>query len=162
MSSSRNSVWTGILAGAVGGLAASWAMGQFQSLIGRMMDKSAGSQDEPATVKAASAIARPVLGRELTPKEKETGGTLVHYAFGTLNGAIYGRLAEAAPRITAAGGLVFATALWLTADEVVVPVLGWSKMPGEYPPSTHLYALASHAVYGLSTDAVRRLTLLLI
>jgi len=142
----------------MGGLAGSWVMGQFQALLGRMMDSSGGPGDEPATVKAASAIATPLLGRELTAKEKEIGGPAVHYAFGTLNGALYGGLADFLPGITSAGGLLFATVLWLVADEAMVPALGLSKMPGEYPPSTHVYGLASHAVYGLTADAVRRLT----
>ena len=35
-------------------------------------------------------------------------------------------------------------------------VLGLSKPPTEVPVSKHVYALASHFVYGLTTDLVRR------
>ena len=41
--------------------------------------------------------------------------------------------------------------------EAVVPALGLSKPPTEYPLSNHLYSLASHFVYGASTEATRRL-----
>jgi hypothetical protein len=34
--------------------------------------------------------------------------------------------------------------------------VGLAKWPTEYPLSTHVYALASHFVYGLTAEAVRR------
>jgi len=37
-----------------------------------------------------------------------------------------------------------------------VPLLGLSKAPTAYPVSTHVYALASHFVYGITTEVVRR------
>ncbi len=51
----------------------------------------------------------------------------------------------------------FGAAVWLVADDAVVPALGFSKAVTEYPLSTHAYALSSHLVYGLTTDVVRRL-----
>jgi putative membrane protein len=45
---------------------------------------------------------------------------------------------------------------WLVVDETAVPVLGLSKPPTDYPASTHVYALASHLVYGLTAELVRR------
>ena len=46
-----------------------------------------GDQEEPATVKTASAISEGVFGHSLTVKEKEITGALVHYAVGTSAGA---------------------------------------------------------------------------
>jgi hypothetical protein len=89
-----------------------------------MLETGGGSDGEPATVKAASTIASPILGRELTQREKEIGGPLLPDGFGTLNDGLYGALAESLPGIAAAGGLVFATALWLVADEAVAPATG--------------------------------------
>jgi hypothetical protein len=37
-----------------------------------------------------------------------------------------------------------------------VPLIGLSKGPAEYPLSTHIYSLASHFIYGFTTEAVRR------
>jgi uncharacterized membrane protein YagU involved in acid resistance len=45
---------------------------------------------------------------------------------------------------------------WLVADEVTVPLLGLSKGPSQYPLSTHLYAFASHLVYGMTAEYSRR------
>ena len=60
------------------------------------------------------------------------------------------------PEVTAGAGLPFGTAFWLVADETAVPLLGLAKGPTEYPVSTHVYALASHLVYGLTAELVRR------
>jgi uncharacterized membrane protein YagU involved in acid resistance len=70
--------------------------------------------------------------------------------------ALYGAAAEFAPGVTTGEGALFGAAVWVTADEGVVPLLGLSKSPTEYPLSIHAYALASHLVYGLTTEVVRR------
>jgi uncharacterized membrane protein YagU involved in acid resistance len=60
------------------------------------------------------------------------------------------------PAATVAEGLPFGAAVWLIADEAIVPAAGLSRKPSEYPPSIHAYAFASHLVYGLTTELVRR------
>lgn len=69
---------------------------------------------------------------------------------------MYGACAELVPEVTAGAGLPFGAAFWLVADEAAVPLLGLSKGPTEYPLSVHAYALASHFVYGLTAELVRR------
>lgn len=162
------STWKGAVAGLAGGLAASWIMNQFQSAVPaeafrRLLgeddtEASGGGQNapEPATVQTAEAISEGVLGHELSKREKKAAGPAVHYAFGTSVGGVYGALAEVAPSVTGASGLPFGTVFWLVADEGAVPALGLSGPPTEHPPSTHLYALTSHLVYGLTVEFVRR------
>ena len=41
--------------------------------------------------------------------------------------------------------------------ETLVPALGFSRKPWDYPASTHAKALASHLVYGAAMDAGFRL-----
>lgn len=115
-----------------------------------------GEEQEPATVKAAEAISENVFGHELEKSEKKIAGEAVHYAMGATSGAIYGAMSELVPFVTVGAGLPFGAAVWLIADEAAVPALGLSKSPTEYPLGTHAYALASHFVYGLTTDIVRR------
>ena len=117
---------------------------------------SDGGEQEPATVKAAEAISEGVFGHELTKSEKKVAGPAVHYAFGTSVGGLYGAVAEVVPEVRVGAGLPFGAVFWLVADETAVPLLGLSKSPTEYPLSTHVYALASHFVYGLTTEVVRR------
>ena len=101
-------------------------------------------------------ISEGVFGHELQEHEKRPAGAAVHYAFGIASGGLYGALAEVSPQVTTAAGLPFGAAFWLIADEITVPLLGLSKGPAEYPPSTHAYSLASHLVYGVTAEISRR------
>jgi hypothetical protein len=172
----------GLVAGMVGGFVASLVMNEFQQLLQKLMEgeerghgaqsmqqgtprhgagemlreRGVESNDDDAAERTASTIAVGVFDHELTESEKETAGTAVHYAFGSSTGAFYGAAAELLPMLTAGAGVPFGAAVWLAADEGLVPLLGLSKSPTEYPLSTHAYALASHFVYGLTTEVVRR------
>jgi putative membrane protein len=171
----RGDVVKGLAAGLAGGLVASWTMNRFQDVwtkAAESMKESQGNgstkqeskgevepssgEEEDATVKAASAISEGIFDHELTKSEKKLAGPAVHYAFGTSMGGLYGAVAEVAPEVTTGAGLPFGAAFWLVADETAVPLLGLSKAPTEYPLSTHAYALASHFVYGLTAEVVRR------
>jgi putative membrane protein len=141
-------------------------MGEFQKLWGYYAEekktkgarktRKSSKEKEPATVKAASAISEAVFAHKLTKAEKEIAGPAVHYAMGAASGAIYGGVAELVPDVTAGAGMPFGAAVWLVADDITLPAVGLAKWPTEYPVSTHAYALASHLVYGLTTEAVRR------
>ncbi len=147
------SVWKGTLAGALGGLAGAWMMNEAQK---KGNETPRQPQGDDATMKAAEAISESVLARTLPRPERRTAGTVIHYAFGASMGALYGALAELSPSATAGAGLPFGAALWAGADEMAVPAFGFSKPPADYPASTHGAALAAHLVYGLTTEAVRR------
>lgn len=170
------SVLRGMAAGLLAGLAASWTMNEFQKLRPqstrsgtparpepehdqpqeRKEKLAGGNAEEDATVQTAQAIAQRVLHRDLTQQEKQIAGPAVHYAYGSVVGALYGGLSELLPIVSAGAGLPFGTALWLMGDEVAVPALGLSKLPSEYPPETHADAFAAHLMYGMTTDIMRR------
>ncbi len=167
--SRRRSVWKGAVAGAIGGLAASWAMNEFQaawSAIGRRIQENGnsgqqqseqGTESEDATMKTARAIGEQVLDRQLTREEKKKASPFVHYAFGTSIGGAYGAAAEKVPKVKAGFGLPFGTAVFVGADELAVPALGLaSQSPWEINVQDHIYSLASHLVYGATTELVRR------
>jgi len=122
---------------------------------GSQADLQPDVQDD-TTVRAASAVSEGLFGHKLTPTEKKVGGTAVHYVLGTGVGGLYGATAEIEPKVTAGVGLPFGAVFWLVVDEGAVPLLGLSKGPTAYPPSTHVYALSSHFVYGLTAEVVRR------
>lgn len=158
---SADDVIKGAVAGLIGGLVASFVMSEFQSLVTKLSEagekeKSKKKKEEPATVKAAKEISEGVFDHKLTKREKEPAGEAMHYAMGATSDLIYGLASEIAPITTVGAGLPFGAAVWLIADDVVVPALGLSKSPTEYSFSTHSYALSSHLVYGLTTDLVRR------
>jgi putative membrane protein len=159
----------GALAGAVGGLVASWTMNEFQKLWtgaekqiiggkqGQQGDQKGGEDAEDATMKTADRISEALRGRHLTKDEKKEAGPVVHYAFGVLMGAVYGASVEVNPSANALAGIPFGAILFAAADEVALPALGLSDKPVAYPLSRHLYGLVSHAVYGVTTETVRRI-----
>ncbi len=155
------SVWKGAAAGTVAGFAASWLMNQFQAAATKLKadnkedeQKEQGSED--ATMKAAAAIAD-ALRIDLTKERKKQLGPVVHYAFGTSMGALFGVMTELYPSTKAGWGTAFATALFVGADELAVPLFGLGSSPTQTPLSSHLFAWASHLVYGTGTESVRRI-----
>jgi hypothetical protein len=173
----------GLVSGAVGGLVASFVMNQFQSFVGKRLagkSRSHGAQSlqsglpthgigrelqergrddrrDDATMRLANAISTFVFDHRLTKSEKHIAGAALHYAYGISTGAAYGVVAEFLPTVTVGEGMPYGALVWVTADEGVVPALGLSKSPTEYPLSVHLYAFSSHLVYGLTNEVVRRL-----
>jgi putative membrane protein len=165
----------GALAGVASGLVASFVMNHFQAAIlkvkarldgsrteyaparhGAQQQKAQDSREEPGTVIAAVVVTRMVFNRELRPEEKEPAGNLVHYLFGSAVGGLYGMIAEKQPAARAGYGTLFGSAVWVAADQVMMPALGLAKRPRAYPPSTHLSTFLSHLVYGLTTELVLR------
>lgn len=178
--------WKGCAAGIAGGLAATVVMTGFQSVWNAAMPKQNGSSDsrqdsessssksngqnretnqaqnaenENPTAEVAHKVAG-ATGRELSPEGKKKGGMVVHYAFGTLMGALYGMALEFAPRNYRrhgiGSGLLMGTALFAGADELALPALGLTGSPTETPASAHVYGLVSHLVYGATAGAVTR------
>ena len=157
-----------IAAGVAGGLIASYVMEKAQSVIERLAHGNEGAsggggqqhrrqhEGEPATYKAADAIAESVVDRPVPRQYKPAAGAAIHYAFGGVVGALYGALAATKRDVTVAAGIPFGAAVWLVADEIGVPAAGLAKRPTEYPMSKHASALAAHLVYGATTELVRR------
>ncbi len=170
----------GILAGVAGGLVASWIMNIFMESAGAKIteaaERLAGDKDdqpqteqqnqaaedegprEDATMKAADAIVSTLTGgKHLSFEEKQKGGPIVHYAFGGLMGGLYGGLAECSPAVRSGFGTAFAGALFVGADLVAVPALKLSGSSADAPVSSLATPLAAHLVYGMTTEAVRRI-----
>lgn len=96
------------------------------------------------------------MGKHLSKEEKKTGGPLVHYLFGSITGGIYGGVAEYSRSSRIGAGTVFGSALFLAADELMVPALGLSKPPTQQPASSQVNHWAGHLVYGATVELVRR------
>lgn len=155
-------IMKGLLAGVAGGLLASFLMEQFQvawSAVSEAINSSkkrGGRKPDPTTVKAANLVSEKITGRKIPADYKPIAGEAVHYGVGASSAAVYGVLAEVAPIVTIGDGTGFGTSVWLLADELAVPASGLSKPAREIPVTTHVYALASHLVYGWITETVRR------
>jgi hypothetical protein len=158
-----------LAAGLAGGLVASWTMNQFQAGWSKASQKlrpgkgeshkqqhQAQTESEGPTEKVAGTIASTVFRRELSKQEKKKYSPVVHYAFGTAIGGFYGLLAEVMPHARAGFGTAYGAAVFAGVDEAGLAALRLAKPPTAYPISTHAYALASHVVYGVTTEGLRR------
>lgn len=176
MPDNNKGLGAGMIAGAIGGLVASWVMNVFmegagpkiqqaaQKLDGASQQQQSSSQQsqsgEPkvdATMKAADAVVSTVTGgRHLSMEGKQKGGPVVHYAFGALMGALYGAGAEYSSVVRAGFGTAFASALFAGADLWAVPTL---RLSGSSDTSVSSLAtpFSAHIVYGVTTEGVRRL-----
>jgi putative membrane protein len=163
----------GAVAGAIGGAAGAYTMERFQQWWNDMEKRAAPrrrahalrdgaaektaekTKDEPATVKVAERVSKKLLDADVPEELKPVAGEAVHYTTGATIGAVYGFVAEILPPARMFNGLLMGTIVWWTADNMFVPAQKLGKKPEQVPPSKHAYALASHLVYGFTTELVR-------
>ena len=145
----------GLAAGIAAGLVASLAMDLFQKAWASAAPLPSSS-DDPATVRAAQRASRATTGEYFATSNKQAAGDAIHYLFGAVLGGAYGLLAEYRPEVTKGHGTLFGAAT-AAFDEIGVPAMGLSAPPTSFPAATHAYALASHVVFGIVTEATRRL-----
>jgi hypothetical protein len=161
----------GTVAGLVGGIAGTFAMSEFQAFWSRAIDgyesDSAGgrhdardwqerSEDDNANEQTAQMVAVHTIGRTLNDDELSIAAPAVHYAFGSAMGALYGMAVENAPVVRAGSGSAFGAAVWIGADEIAMPMLGLESPDNDRTFELHAQSFASHIVYGVTTELVRR------
>jgi hypothetical protein len=140
----------GALAGAIGGAAGAYTMERFQAWWNDMEQRAAPERQAHAIKNGTAG-----LDTELPDEMKPAAGKAVHYTTGATTGAIYGFVAEILPPARMFNGLLMGTIVWWTADNMAVPAQRLGTKPEQTPPSKHAYALASHLVYGFTTELVR-------
>jgi len=163
-------MFKGIVAGAIGGIAGTWAMNYAQRLWTRAMGEepppsAAGKHDardwqersehQNANEIAADTLAFPIVRRRLTRDELGVAAAVIHYTFGAAVGALYGAVVERSRRDRTRSGAGLGTTLWITADEIAMPVLGLSGPTTRRPVDMHLQSFVSHLVYGAVAERVR-------
>lgn len=177
----QGEILKGLVAGIIAGFVASAVMNKFQQSFGRFItgeERSHGAQSlqtgtpdhgvgrklselgvedprDDSAERLANAVSVGAFDHNLSEKEKNAAGTALHYGYGVSMGAFYGAAAEMVPAVTTGLGVPYGVAIWLGADEGIVPLLGLSKSASEYPFPVLAAAFASHLVYGLTLEAVR-------
>lgn len=146
----------GVLVGLIAGAAASFAMDRFQAAVTAMSSSDNDDGSEPATEKAADAIARMATGVEVPKADRPLAGQAVHYALGLGLGAAYAVAAEFQPAVTSGYGSVFGIATATLLDEAAVPAVGLGKAPWKADLKATVYSYASHLVFGGVAELVRR------
>ena len=137
----------GLLAGLIGGLVATAA----KSLAEKFYPPRTHGEPEPPVV-----LAERVAGHDLHGKQKEAAAEAIHWGFGALTGAAYGALAEYYPAATQKDGAAFGTALASLTHANALPAMGLSAPPEEQTVRERTSEMATHVVYGMVTETVRR------
>ncbi len=175
------SLWKGVVAGMAGGLAGSWLMMRFIEGPGPRVEESlrrrwapadeqatkttSGAESNWATPEARGSVTMQAAdtfvnaatgGRHLSYEGKVEGGNLVHYAFGTLLGGVYGTAAEYSGLVGSGAGSTFGTMLWASTDLLTVPAAGFAPPPRDEPASAHVAHWMAHVVYSMSMELTRR------
>ena len=145
----------GVLAGVIAGAAAAFAMDRFQVAVS-WLSSSGGDDTEPATEKAADAIALGATGREVPKTDKPLAGQSVHYALGIGLGVAYAVAAEFRPAVSSGYGAPFGIGTATLLDLTAVPIAGLGEAPWRTDAMTTLYGYASHLVFGTVAELVRR------
>jgi uncharacterized membrane protein YagU involved in acid resistance len=147
----------GLLAGVAAGLVASAAMAAFQNQASKLIPKEDQSDGDPATVKAADVVVEATTGDKVPEPYREASGQAVHYIVGGVLGGIYGLITEYRPEAASGFGGAYGVVTSALLDEGAVPALGLGSGPSETPASIHAYGAASHLVYGVVLEGVRRI-----
>jgi putative membrane protein len=137
----------GLLAGLIGGLVATAA----KSIAEKIYPPRTHGEPEPPSI-----LAEKLAGHELVGTEKEIAEEAIHWGFGALTGAAYGALAEYYPAATSKDGAAFGMALTSLTHGSALPAMGLSAEPEEQTTRERTSEMASHVVYGMVTETVRR------
>lgn len=157
-----------LMLGAVAGLLGARSMGTFTRLWRNFLksnqdgDRKPGSsysaQERDATERIAEIVAARVFERRLSMRDRHAGSIVVHYGVGAASGAVYALLPNRFPFVSRFCAILFGAAMWLVADELLMPALGVTRALKNYSAAMQANALGEHIVFALTTDQFLRLT----
>lgn len=144
-----------VVKGLVAGIAAGAVATAAKSLAERLYPPRTEGQPEPPDL-LADKLAEEATGHGLDPDSKAIASETIHWVFGVTAGAAYGVLAEFFPAATSRQGVSFGMTLMALTHESALPAFGLSEPPGDQTPREKTSEMATHMVYGLVAETVRR------
>jgi putative membrane protein len=144
---SGRSLAKGLLAGLIGGLVATAA----KNFAEKIYPPRAHGEPEPPKV-----LVEKIAGHELVESQKEVATEAIHWGFGALTGAAYGALVEYYPAASVRDGAGFGMALSSLTHGTVLPAMGLAAKPEDQTARERTSEMATHVVYGVVTETVRR------
>jgi hypothetical protein len=154
----------GLIAGAVGSLAMDvlWYTryrrgGGKQHFFAWEFSSGLSSWEEaPVPGQVGKRLFEGLFQKKLPPQRAELVSNITHWAYGMLNGALYGIAAESLGQPRTWYGLPFGAGVW-AVDYTVLPAAGLYKPIQDYDRQTLAKDLTAHLVYGTTTAAALRL-----
>jgi hypothetical protein len=113
-------------------------------------------EQAPAPAHVGKRLVEGLFRIELPPTRARLVNNVMHWAYGILNGAGYGIVAESLPSPRIRHGLPFGATVW-ASDYVILPAAKLYKPIWEYDAKTLVNDLSAHLVYGLATATALRL-----
>jgi putative membrane protein len=144
---SERNLWKGLLAGLIAGLVATAA----KSMAEKCYPPRIHGEPEPPEV-----LAEKLAGHRLDSDASAAASETIHWGFGAVTGAAYGALAEYYPAATAENGASFGLTLMALTHETALPAMGLSAPPDEQTSRERNSEAATHVLYGVVTERVRR------
>ena len=144
----KRSILKGFLAGAIGGLVGAAAKAVAEAVY---PPRTQGQIPPPAV------LVNRMASRPLSETEEVVSVQAIHWGFGALVGGAYGAVAEYQPVITGRLGANFGLTLCGMTHASTLPIMGLTESPENQPAREHASELVTHAIYGVTTEVVRRL-----
>ncbi|AXC10518.1 hypothetical protein ACPOL_1170 [Acidisarcina polymorpha] len=144
----KRSIIKGALAGLVGGIVGSGA----KALAEKIYPPRTAGQTPPPVV-----LAEQVAGHPLSEGQRQLATQGIHWTFGAVAGAVYGVAVEMEPKAAAWRGAGFGLALNRLAHQSLLPKMGLSDPPVRQQTQERQSEWVTHAIYGVTTELVRRL-----
>lgn len=140
--------------GLIGGYAGMKAMTPVTTLLYKQASEAVrarerAAQEEPANEVAARKMAA-AIGVQLSPRQQQAGGVVLHWGIGLGWGIVTALLRRATRLNPVATGLLSGFAVFALVDEGANAAFGFSAPPSAYPAATHLRGLVGHLVYGVA------------
>jgi putative membrane protein len=144
----KRSLIKGFIAGAVGGLVGAAAKAAGEAVY---PPRTQGQIPPPAV------LVNRMVDQPLTEKQEEVSVQAIHWGFGALAGGVYGALAEYQPAVTGRLGANFGLTLCGITHASALPMMGLTESPENQPAREHASEFVTHAIYGVTTELVRRM-----
>src|ERR1700734_1040252 len=143
----KRSLFKGFVAGAIGGLGGAAAKAVAEAVY---PPRTQGQIPPPAV------LVNRMASRPLSETEEVVSVQAIHWGFGALVGGAYGAVAEYQPVITGRLGANFGLTLCGMTHASTLPIMGLTESPENQPAREHASELVTHAIYGVTTELVRR------
>jgi hypothetical protein len=153
----RGGVGPHVLAGAVAGFAAAWAMSEFQRSwvsLSKTKRKVRPRTDEEVMEEVVRRVSLAAGAPVLRKRDRERAGILLHYAFGIAGGALYGAAAWRSDLLTKGFGALFGSAFFAVGDVLAPREL--KPLVNDNAVVSEIYEWLTHVIYGISLEGGRR------
>ena len=120
-----------------------------QPTLARALTLSQSPGPEGLAEQFALKVASGVFGRDLS-SSAQPAGRIIHLAYGSAWGMLYGLLQTSYPRPAAVFGVIYGFLVWLVGPGFLVPAMRLMARPSEAPVARSAALIAGHLAYGVA------------